>query len=107
MKHGVEVHTLPYDVDDQQQASLRETQEECTWSSGAQYTFWLFLLHYATYLKSKLVEEIVDEVFDEADNVDVQVLPCDVMKDNPGSGRWQFVPQSEVFLMTVDGYLQC
>jgi len=39
------------------------------------------------YLKPKLVEEVVDEVFDEADDADVQVLACDVMEDNSGSRR--------------------
>ena len=59
------------------------------------------------YLKPKLVEEVVDEVFDEADDADVQVLACDVMEDNSGSRRRQFVPQPEVFLMAVDGHLKC
>lgn len=30
MKHGIEVHTLPDDVDPQQEACLRETHEEYT-----------------------------------------------------------------------------
>lgn len=58
------------------------------------------------YLKSKLVEEVIDEVFDEADDADVQVLPCDVMEDDPGGGRLQLVPQSEELLMAVDGHLE-
>ncbi len=59
------------------------------------------------YLKPKLVEEVVDEVFDEVDDANVQVLPCDIMEDDPGSGRRQFVPQPVVFLMAVDGHLEC
>lgn len=59
------------------------------------------------YLKSKLVEEVIDEIFDEADDANVQMLPCDVMEDDPGSRRRQFVPQSVVFLMAVDGHLEC
>lgn len=55
-------------------------------------------------LKSKLVEEVVDEVFDEADDAYVQMLPCDAVEDNPGSGRRQFVSQSEVFLMPINAH---
>lgn len=35
------------------------------------------------------------------------MLPCDIMEDDPGSGRRQFVPQPEVLLMAVDGHLEC
>ena len=58
------------------------------------------------YLKSKLVKEVVDEVFATADDANVQVLPCGTMEDNPGSGSRQFVPQSVIFLMAVDGHLK-
>lgn len=40
-----------------------------------------------THLQSKLVEEVVDEVFDEVDDADVQMLPCDIVEDDPGSRR--------------------
>lgn len=43
-------------------------------------------------LKSKFIEEIVDEVFDEADNAHVQVLASDVMEDDLSSRRRQLVP---------------
>lgn len=39
------------------------------------------------HLQSELVEEVVDEVFDEVDNADIQMLPCDVVEDDPGSRR--------------------
>lgn len=57
-------------------------------------------------LESKLVEEVVDEVFDEADDAGVQVLPRDVVEDDPGGGGRQLVPQSEVSLVAVDGHLE-
>ncbi len=109
VKHGVEVHPLPNYIDHQQQARLRKTHEEYTHEGKEFFTYtqrMCFALLIRPYLQSKLVEEVVDEIFDEADNADVQMLPCDVMENNPGSRGRQFVPQSEVFLMTVDGHLE-
>lgn len=69
----------------------------------------LLLKHqlYPTFhLEPKLVEEVVDEVFDKADDADVQVLASDVVEDDSGRWRRQFVPQSEVLLVAVNGHLK-
>lgn len=85
-----------------------DTWGMCTWRDGAFQIKPTFLAVFTgLYLKPKLVEEVVDEVFDEADDANVQMLPCDVMEDDPGGGRRQFVPQPEVLLMAVDGHLEC
>lgn len=109
MKHGVEVHPLPDHVDHQQQACLWRVSQKKNYLlnfSGHDSQGHTHVFPSLSYLKSKLVEEVVDEVFDEADDADVQVLPCDTVEDDPGGGRQQFVPQSEVQLMAVDGHLE-
>lgn len=58
------------------------------------------------HLESKLVKEIVDEVFNAADNAVVQMLVCDIMENDPGRRRRQLVPHSVVFLMAVDGHFK-
>lgn len=59
------------------------------------------------HLKSELVEEVVDEVFNKADDAAVQMLPRDVMEDNAGSRSRQLVSQSEVLLVSINGHLEC
>lgn len=111
MKHGVEVHTLPDYIDHQHQA--------CLWRGRHGWKETLLIVvspisdtrrpkpfSVLTYLQSKLVEEVVDEVLDEVDDAHVQVLPRDIVEDDPGRRRRQFVPQSEIFLMAVDGHLK-
>lgn len=109
MKHGVEVHPLPDDVDSQQQARLGGHRRHVLLSetsghvaapqSSARFVF-------GKYLQAELVKEVVDEVFDEADDADVQVLPRDVVEDDPRGRRRQFVPQPVVLLVAVDGHLE-
>lgn len=85
MKHGVEVHPLPNDIHHQQQAGLGEIPEAKvrpeppkTQFSSADDTF---------YLKPKLVEEVVDKVFDKVDDANIQVLASDVVEDDSGCRR--------------------
>lgn len=106
MKHGVEVHPLPDHVHHQQQARLTESHTESTHDVTETTGFKSKSLKTAPYLEPKLVEEVVDEVFDEADDADVQVLPCDVVEDDAGGGRLQLVPQPEELLVAVDGHLE-
>lgn len=61
---------------------------------------------FSLYLKSELVEEVVDEVFNAADDAVVQMLACDVVENDPGRWRRQFVPHPVVLLMAVDGHLE-
>lgn len=35
------------------------------------------------------------------------MLVCDIVENDPGSRRRQFVPHSVVFLMAVDGHFKC
>lgn len=90
VKHGVEVHPLANHVDAQKQARLRETEETKTLlkreSSGRFHLQPSSLLFKIPYLEAKLVEEVVDEVLDEADDANVQMLPRDVM-ENDARGR--------------------
>lgn len=68
--------------------------------------FFLIKELFSLYLKSKLVKEVVDEVFNAADDAVVQMLLRDIVENNPGSRRRQFVPHPVVFLMAVDGHLK-
>lgn len=65
-----------------------------------------FLFFFAFYLKSKLVKEVVDEVFNAADDAVVQMVARDIVENDPGGRRREFVPHSVVFLMAVDGHLE-
>lgn len=89
------------------EGNTKSIHVKCAFSFLIKHVFFLKLVFTCLDLKSKLVEEVVDEVFDEADDANVQMLACDIMEDNPGCGRRQFVPQSVVFLMAVDGHLKC
>lgn len=107
VKHCVEVHTLPNDVDPQQQTRLWKTHE-IKYEGHLSRT--LIVKHLSVsrhslvlYLESKLVKKVIDEIFDEVDDADVQVLPGYIVEDDTGRGRQQFVPQSEILLMAVDG----
>lgn len=108
VKHGVEVHPLPDDVDSQQQAGLRGTGDTCAELDVGIYAAApkALLTCLYKYLQAELVKEVVDEVFDEADDASVQVLPRDVVEDNARSRRRQFVPQPVVHLVAVDGHLE-
>lgn len=58
------------------------------------------------YLQSKLVEEVVDEVLDKADDAEVQVLPRDAVEDDASGGRRQLVAEPVVLLVAVDSDLE-
>lgn len=59
-----------------------------------------------SHLQSELVEEVVEEVFNAAQHIVVQVTPGDVMKQCSGGG-WDFVVAETVeLLVSVHGDLE-
>lgn len=59
-----------------------------------------------SHLQAKLVEKVVEEVLNAAQDAVVQMAPGDVMKQCSG-GRWEFIMAKTVeLLMSVDGHLK-
>lgn len=60
-----------------------------------------------THLQSKLVEEVVEEVFNTAQHIVIQVTPGDIMKQCSGKGRDSVVVEAVELLVSVNGHLKC
>lgn len=58
------------------------------------------------YLKSKLVEEVIQEVFNAAKHAVIKMTPRDVMKERPGWGRDFVMTETIEFLVAVNRHLE-
>lgn len=60
-----------------------------------------------TYLYSKLVEKVVDEVFGTADEAVIKVLTSNFMENSSERRRTELVVETEILLVPVDCYFEC
>lgn len=102
MANSKNVHSLTNDVHGQQEAGLRRKNTNVSEKLNTDF----FKLKEESYLQSKLVEEVVEEILNAAQHAIIQVAPGDVMEERSG-GRWNFVAAETLeFLMSVDGHFE-
>lgn len=59
-----------------------------------------------SYLQTKLVKDVVEEVLDAAQYAFVQVTPGDVVKKGSGGRRELVMAKAVELLVSVDGHLE-
>lgn len=95
MAYSEQIHPLTNHIHGQQEAGLRKSVRMVLFQGK------LACCHAkmnTPHLQSKLVEEVVEEVFNTAQHAVVQVTPGDVMKQRSGRG-WDFVMAEAVELL--------